>query len=330
MFSILHNKFSYHMVAVALAMQLVNACAPFESSPTTEVQASTAMPTLAPTEEIIPTPSLTPTVDHFQEWLDWLATQPREMESYGRIYDPVAVASLPPPYSVNMVIWGEHLPLQVIDHIPEFIDSPPLLVSHDLTAALARAGCTRDGRTINCIPGGPWQEFGCESYIMPDAGSTGLAPGITLLAQCLTPEIEEQERSSYLYRRGCAFRKEVSYILEEDNSYHLASTPAELQAIWQPIESEAEELAYSVLLTGLSVTHHFAAQPELLYFKDPLEGTRVSLGDDHYLINLFQYQTCLCEPWVNSEVFVSVNQRGELTWLSALPISMTIGFSCAD
>lgn len=313
-----------------MTLLILNACTPVVSSPTPQAPPPSAKPTPTPTEVTLPTPSLTPTVDHYQEWLDWLATRPRDMESYGRVYDPAAVASLPPPRTVNMFIWSEHLPLQVIDHIPDFIDSPPLLVSNDLTAALARAGCTREDRAINCAPTSPWQEFGCESYLMPDAGTIGLAPGVTLLAQCLIPEVDEEERADYLYRRGCAFRFNVSYILEEDGVYRLVSTPAELQSFWQPIETPEEALAYSVLLTGLSATHHFAAQPDLLYFKDPLEGTRVSLEEDRFVINLFHYETCNCEPWVNSEVFLSVNRNGELTWLGALPISMTIGFSCSD
>lgn len=314
-----------------IALLVLSACAPATSTSTPEAKPPpTAAPILNPTDEATAAPSLTPTVDHYQEWLDWLATQPRDMESYGMVYDPGARAVLPPPSTVNMFIWNSHLPLQVIDHTPEFIDSPPLLESNDLTAALNRAGCARDGRRITCAPESPWQDFGCTEFLMPDAGNTGLPAGINLLAQCLTPEIEGEVRSNYLYRIGCAFRKDVAYILEEDGGYRLVSTPAELQALWQPIETPEEALTYAVLLTGLSATHHFAAQPELLYFKDPLEGTRVSVEDDQFLINLFHYVTCMCEPWVNSEVLVSVDRRGELTWLGALPISMTIGFSCAD
>lgn len=330
MFSAQQKKLVYRALAAVITLQLLIACAPVVSSPTSQAPPPTAKPTSAPTEETLPTPSLTPTVDHYQEWLDWLATRPRDMESYGRVYDPVAIASLPPPRTVNMFIWSEHLPLQVIDHIPDFIDTPPLLASNDLTAALSKVGCTRDERTINCAPTSPWQEFGCESYMMPDAGTIGLAQGVTLLAQCLTPEVEDEDRADYLYRRGCAFRYDVSYILEVDGGYRLVATPAELQALWQPIETPEEALAYSVLLTGLSATHHFAAQPDLLYFKDPLEGTRVSLEEDHFVITLFHYETCNCEPWVNSEVFVAVNRYAELTWLGALPISMTIGFGCSD
>ena len=330
MFSNPKSKFACRILAVMMALPLLSACTPVESSPTPEVPPPTAMPSLIPTEEIIPSPSLTPTIDYYQEWLDWLSTQPRDMESYGKVYDPDAIAVLPPSRTVNMFIWDEHLPLQVLDHTPAFIDTPLLLQSEDLTAALAEAGCARDGRSITCAQGSPWLEFGCEFYLMPKAGDTGLPPGMDLLAQCLTPEVEEEDRSDYLFRTGCAFRNDVAYILQDGDDYRLISTLEEMQDLWQPIETPEEALTYAVLMTGLSATHHFAAQPELIYFKDPLEGTRVTLENDHYLINLFHYETCLCEPWVNSEVFLSVDRQGELTWLKALPISMSIGFGCAD
>jgi hypothetical protein len=87
----------------------------------------------------------------------------------------------------------------------------------------------------------------------------------------------------------------------------LISTPEELKARWQPIETQEEALAYAVMTTDQSATFQFAAQPELLYFRDPLEGTRIVADEDHYFINLFHYETGLCEPWVNSEVFLSVD-----------------------
>lgn len=335
MYGIFQKKLIHRILAVILALQLLNACTSTDRNPSPEVTLPLSSPpsaisTQTPTREEIKIPSLTPTVDHYQEWLDWLATRPRDMESYGRVYDPEAKAVLPPSRTVNMFIWDEHLPLQVLDHTPAFIDTPPLLRSEDLTAALAKAGCARDGRSITCAQGSPWLEFGCELYLMPDAGNKGVPPGMLLLAQCLTPEVEGEDRGDYLFRTGCAFRNNVAYIVEEPDGYRLISTLEELQDLWQPIETPEEALTYAVLMTGLSATHHFTAQPELLYFKDPLEGTRVILEDDHYLINLFHYETCLCEPWVNSEVFLSVDRQGELSWLYALPISMTIGFSCAD
>lgn len=193
-------------------MWFLTACSSGERSTTPEASLSPAHLLPNPPANrrvIVESPSLIPTVDYHQEWLNWLATQPRDMESYGRVYDPEATPRLAPPHSVNMFIWNEQLPLQVIENTPEFIDTPRMSEPEDISAALAQAECSFEDGNITCAPDSPWQEFGCEYITTLEASDTGLPPGLNLLAQCLTPEIEEEDRSSSLYRVECAFRKDV-------------------------------------------------------------------------------------------------------------------------
>lgn len=63
---------------------------------------------------------------------------------------------------------------------------------------------------------------------------------------------------------------------------------------------------------------------------DPIDATRVEPAADGYRLYLFQFPSCGCEPWINSEVKLFVDHDGTITWVSARPWSMTIGFSCAD
>lgn len=331
------------VVAAVLLIYPLSACArpttsptpgstplPIVENPVFTQTSGTLFPIPGPTIETVFMLSPTPTIDHYQEWLDWLATRPRDMESYGRIYDQSAVAELPPRITVNMPIWHEELPLLVIDHEPEFVDSIPPVTPGEPDAVLSRVGCARENGAIICAEESPWQVFKCDELITLGINNTGLPPEIHFYAECLIAEDEKEGRDSYLYRKGCAFRKNVAYIIGSNNDYRLIRTPLELQEIWQPIETPEEALSYALLMTGLSATYHFEGQPNLLYFKDPIEGTRVTEKDGEYLINLFHYQTCLCEPWDNSEVYLLVDREGVITWLGALPISMTIGFGCAD
>jgi hypothetical protein len=110
----------------------------------------------------------------------------------------------------------------------------------------------------------------------------------------------------------------------------LLSTADSLKALFAPIESREEAVAYAQLMTGLIAQFTVDDDPNLLYFQDPIEGTQITEIDGEYRMNLFHFVSCFCEPWVNSEVEILVGQSGDVTWLGAIPISMTTGFSCAD
>ncbi|TLM98169.1 hypothetical protein FDZ73_23890 [bacterium] len=286
---------------------------------------ATSTAALTPTQKL----TATPTIAGF--WETWMAARPRNMEYYGFIYDKKAAPELPPRESVHMPIWGQRLPLKAFSYTPRFIDTPSLSTQPDISQALTRAKCTQDSSSIQCSPESPLADFNCEYLLAPASDYPGLDRSMQVLAICLySPLDENEDRSSYLYRTGCAFRRNAGLILDEDGQYRMIKSPDQVKEILLPIDSPEKALSYLQMNTGLSATFNFEADKMLLYFMDPIQGTHIEEIGGIYTINLFQYVSCLCEPWVDSQVVLTVDRTGEITWKSALPISMTIGFSCAD
>jgi hypothetical protein len=273
-----------------------------------------------------PQPSPTPTVP----W--WLAPRPREMEAYGFVYDPQATPRIPPGSSRSFPIWGTELPARPIDGEPLLISSQPPASLSDPRPLLREAECQVDAYgSVTCPPGSPLAALGCESIGLPSDATPELGAERTPLGICYAvPPDEEQPAPDYLYRAGCAFRRNAAPIFKTADGYALLRTLGELRDFFAPIESPQEALTYAQLATGLQARFSFEPDPSLLYFQDILQGTQVDPVEDGYRINLFHFQTCFCEPWVNSQVALLVETSGEVTWLGALPLSMTTGFSCAD
>jgi len=122
----------------------------------------------------------------------------------------------------------------------------------------------------------------------------------------------------------------ASHIIMVGDEYVRISSPQELKDFFEVIESPAEALNYAELRTGLIAQFEHEYDPDLLYFTDTITGTQVTLTEDGYRMNLFHYEYCSCEPYINSEVDILVSDDGEVSWLKARPISMTIGFGCTD
>jgi hypothetical protein len=291
----------------------------------------TATSPLPSTSTPVPTPGPADDSDGW-DYETWLASRPRKMEAYGLEHLPDALPSLPPGSSVDMPIWGSALPRTTIEGEPEFIDRAPPEPAFSAEDNLMLVGCVEgDWGELYCQADSRLLAFGCESLYLPSGvyADTGLIQSV--IARCIYEGSGwDEPRENYLFRTGCAFRKNNAYILLLDHELQLVKTPAELQALSVPIRSTDQALNYAQLMTGLVAAYQLEPEREYLYFYDPVEATTVIETADGYQLTLFHYQTCLCEPWINSEVELLVSREGEITWFGARPWSMTIGFSCAD
>jgi hypothetical protein len=337
------KKVLLSLIGVAAFMGFLTACSlpePASNGPTMHA-GTTVIPSIpSRTATTTPTRTLasatatsTPTVEaSLPAYLVRLSNPPRDLQSYGLDYDPQATPNLPPAHSVDMPIWGQHLPLDVIDHIPRFIAYPTPPARENLAGVLSQAGCARQSIwTIECAAGSPLLDFGCAELANPGIDDAGLGSEVQLVALCLNPLDEtDLEQAPNFYRHYCAFRRDVAYILKDKDGYRLIKTPAELKTLLVPVDTPEKALTYVEMMTGLTAIYDLEPDSGLLYFQDPIEGTHVTETDGVYTLNLFHFMVCLCEPWVNSEIFLSVNRDGEIDWLGAEPWSMTTGFSCAD
>lgn len=254
------------------------------------------------------------------------------MESYGFVYDPNILPELPPAESISFPIWQKSLPLQAFDRLPEFINTSAPEITTDWTALLDQASCSLiQNQPIKCSLESPLAGYGCVWICPPQNAYPGLDLDVHVLATCsLQPDDPEEPPSAYLYRGGCAFRADIAFIMEQDGKYRLLRTKEELKSLLVPIDTPEKALTYAEKMTGLDAVYQFEPDPDLLYFQDQIEGTQVKEENGVYTINLFHFQHCFCEPWINSIVIVTVDRAGNLTWQSASPWSMTLGFSCAD
>lgn len=264
---------------------------------------------------------------------EWLARRPRSMEAYGLEYDPSTKPRLPIRYSLCELIWpGMGLPLATIDGEPAFVarPTPDPLFSADTN--LREVGCTeRSAWDLECQEASPLLDFPCES-LLPERGTyTDSGPVHGLVARCgYPPPSIEEAPEDYLYRVGSAFKQDIAHLFLIDGSLRLIKTPAQLRELYSPITNAADAVNYAQLATGLEASYRQTPQREFLYFYDPIDATRVETTANGYRMFLFHYTTCMCEPWVNSEVELQVDRDGTITWVGARPWSMTIGFSCAD
>jgi hypothetical protein len=254
------------------------------------------------------------------------------MEDHGIEYDANATPIMPPQGSVSMAMWWDKVPARTIDGEPRMATTTPPAALADPVRLLEELGCTvKNYGQAFCPEDSPLMAFGCEEIYRPNGTYPELGEDKKLVATCLIrPPNKELPTENDLFQLGCAFRANVSHIFKVGDEYMQISSPQELKDFFGVIESPAEALNFAELRTGLVAQFEHEYDPNILYFMDTITGTTVTKTEEGYRMNLFHYEYCSCEPYINSEVEILVSEVGEVSWLSALPISMTIGFSCTD
>jgi len=264
---------------------------------------------------------------------EWLASRPRTMEAYGFEQDPSAQPELPPTFSLCLSVWpGMGLPLATIEGQPTIASRPAPEPPFSSEENLRRVACTQaNGSDLQCQEDSPLHDFACESVHRSIGVYSDIGPVRGLVASCgYSPPDWDEPPEDYLYRMGAASRHDVAHFFLVDGVLRLIKEPAQLKKLFAPIKSAAEAINYAQLATGLVASYRLAPRPEYLYFYDPIDATRAEPTAEGYRLFLFHFQSCACEPWVNSEVELLVERDGTITWVGARPWSMTIGFSCAD
>ena len=313
------------LISLIVFCLALSACGKAADPPSLTSQCSTSTP--GPTRQTTPIPPTAPS-----EFTWRLTPRPTEMESYGLVYDLKATPRIPPLYSVDMSIWGNEIPTKLISGAPQFLDALPPESQADTSFLVEAAGCevSKHGY-VECPAESPLAPFGCE-YIHISIGVNS-SSGIDgqYAGTCYTPYLDkDQPREEYLFRGGCAFRRNASHIFKVGEEYQLISTPEELWAFFGLIESPEEALTFAQLITGLPAQLSFEYDETLLYFQESITGTQVREVEEGYILNLFHFQNCMCEPWISSQVLLQVSRDGEITWLETIPLWMTTGFGCAD
>jgi hypothetical protein len=248
------------------------------------------------------------------------------------VYDANATLEIPPTGSNEMLFWGPALPVRPLESTPEFISYPTPQPPASSDELLAGAGCQVDEYGIAACPAdSPLSRFGCDFIYRLDGIDSGIDPQNPLVAECgIMTEEWEADRAGGVVLSGCAFKTAMHYIFKVGDETVLVSSKDELRDLFAPIDSPAEALSYALLATGLEAIYSVSYEPAFMYFQESIEGTHVTETDGGFRINLFNFAACGCEPWINTQILIQVDRNGQVTWLDAVPVFMTTGWSCAD
>jgi hypothetical protein len=248
------------------------------------------------------------------------------------VYDKNATPNIPPRYSVSWWIWGNAIPATPIEATPQFTSYPLPEISSNTDDLLLEAGCEKHSEyDVSCAQDSPLKAFDCffitdpkQIYFKPEAN-------FSLVAGCnIWAEDWENPPEGTITISGCAFKFKQGYIFQTDEKYVLIDTIVQLDELLVPIDSPAEALSYALMRTGLNAYFDFTYDPTLLYLQESIQGTHITEEGGGYVMNLFHFEGCGCEPWITSQVKIRVDRSGKITWMDAIPVYMTTGFSCVD
>ena len=95
---------------------------------------------------------------------------------------------------------------------------------------------------------------------------------------------------------GCLMPHYQSTLVSVNGEFRLVNDPGDIEALFAPIESEAEALAYAQLVTGLNAIYgrEVAKDSPYQYRVDRLEDTQVVKTDEGFLVSLFSGPEPLC------------------------------------
>lgn len=253
---------------------------------------------------------------------------------YLPLYNPEAIAVLPPPYSISAGIWSDGIPIRVIGFSPpEFIDylPPPL---HLDTVDFNTIKCSPFGTYLECDKDSPLTSFGCDWLELAEEMSIG-SPSRFIVATCFKPtDRHNPATDGFLYRVGCLRRLDVTFISYIDGEYFLIDSLELMKTLFAPITNTRQALSFAQMATGLAAEYEFKdlTQAEaVVYYTPVIEDTHVVETGDSYIVSLYQFQACGCVSWMTSNVNIIVEHDGNVTWGDTRPIYLQIDEgSCAD
>ena len=209
---------------------------------------------------------------------------------------------------------------------PTIIPHPKPALSVDLQV-LRNAGCAIDwgryGGAWVCPDNAAIKALGCDT-LAPDNLFAGFTPFYPIM-RCGSFKSEPPDSEHYRCLDG--FYR--SYLLFKGSQYRLIANQSELQALFAPVESADEALAFALVVTDLAAKFSLdGAGGE--YYSKTIEGTHVDETPEGYVVHLFANpaRRCDCGTFVTSAVDVLVTREGRVEVSESQP---AYGYSaCID
>ena len=254
----------------------------------------------------------------------------------------VAVAACSTPHPVTPLSIATPLPTpfptatatpRPTPTVPPTINVTPTIIPHlkptmsvDLQV-LRDAGCAIDwgryGGAWVCPNNAAIKALGCDT-LAPDNLFAGFTP-YYLIMRCHTFQSPPPDREHF----RCTDYTYGSYLLFKDGQYRLIAAQSELQALFAPVDSADEALAYALVATDLTAKFTLDNVGGE-YYAETIKGTHVDETPEGYMVHLFADppQRCGCATFVTSAVDVLVTREGRVEVIDSQP---AYGFSaCID
>jgi hypothetical protein len=209
----------------------------------------------------------------------------------------------------------------------------PTIIPHSKPAlsvdlqVLRNAGCAIDwGRYSGawvCPDNAAIKALGCDT-LAPDNLFAAFTPFYPIM-RCRTFQSPPPDSEHF----RCVDGFYHSYLLFKDGQYRLIANQSELQALFAPIDSADEALAFALVATDLAAKFSLDRTGGEYYAKT-IEGTHVVETPEGYVVHLFANpeRRCDCATFVTSAANVLVTREGRVEVMKTQP---AYGYSaCID
>lgn len=208
-----------------------------------------------------------------------------------------------------------------------FIDHPRPEVVVDFSP-FEEAGCPPNEYGARyCEQGSPLLTLGCDEIRKPSDLLGGLQPAYPIARCTIEPFLDQDygdadipEDGTFFYTLGGLYPRFVRYVVFKGGGFELIHNQEQLQALYAPIETEDEALAYALTVNQASAYFDLELDPELEYLVDTIEDTHVERVDEGFRVHLFHYQFIGCGPHETYALTYQVTTSGEIEEINAEPI----------
>lgn len=197
-----------------------------------------------------------------------------------------------------------------------------------LSSEFLNSGCVIDGYKLNCSSQGLEQRFGCYEVANTSAELEGLDPRLSIVeCHSLATESDSQEG---LVRTGCMLAGYRNYIVEKDGDFRLIRSREEFRALFAPVRSPQEAVAFAAALTDSFPLYDTAPPEGYFTVSSAIEPGSVEEKDGSFLVHLFDRPICGCGSHPYYAVGYLVTQAGNVTELSRQKVYDSNAMMCFD
>lgn len=205
---------------------------------------------------------------------------------------------------------------------------PVAAAEASLSSNFLNSGCVIDGYKLNCSGQGLEQRFGCYEVANTSAELEGLDPGLPML-ECHSLAIESGSQEG-LVRTGCMLAAYRNYIVKTDGDFRLIRSREEFRALFAPVRSPQEAMAFAVALTN-SFPLYDMAPPEGYFPVSPaVAPSSVEEKDGSFMVHLFDRPICGCGSHPYYAVDYLVTGAGNVSELSRQKVYDSNVMICFD